>query len=61
MQVANTLSHCSARASPEIKLDVQIDYKAFTRLQIEKLRDTAHRDPILETVFQLTQQGWLHQ
>ena len=28
---------------------------------IEKMKDSTQRDPILATVYQLTQQGWLHQ
>ena len=28
---------------------------------IEKLKDSTQRDPILATVYQLTQQGWPHQ
>ena len=37
------------------------DYIAFTKPWIEKLKDSTQRDPILATVYQLTQQGWLHQ
>ena len=29
MQHMDTLSHCLARASPEIKLDVRVDYITF--------------------------------
>ena len=61
MQLANALSHCPARASSEIKLDMQVDYIAFTKPWIEKLKDSTQRDPILGTVYQLTQQGWPHQ
>ena len=61
MQLANALSHCPARASQEIKLDMRVDYIAFMKPWIEKLKDSMHRDPILATVYQLTQQGWLHQ
>ena len=60
MQLANALSRCPARASPEIKLDMRVDYIAFTKPWIEKLKDSTQRDPILETVYQLTQQGWPH-
>ena len=31
MQLANALSRCPARASQEIKLDMQVDYIAFTK------------------------------
>ena len=61
MQLANALSRCPARASQEIKLDMRVDYIAFTKPWIEKLKDSTQRDPILATVYQLTQQGWLHQ
>ena len=61
MQLADTLSHCPARASPKIKLDMRVDYTALTKPWIEKLKDSTQRDPILGTVYQLTQQGWPHQ
>ena len=61
MQLADALSRCLARASQEIKLDMQVDYIAFTKPWIEKLKDSTQRDPILATVYQLTQQGWPHQ
>ena len=40
---------------------MQVDYIAFTKPWIEKLKDSMQRDPILATVYQLTQQGWPHQ
>ena len=61
MQLVDALSHCPVRASPEIKLDMWIDYIAFTKPWIEKLKDSTQRDPILGAVYQLTQQGWPHQ
>ena len=61
MQLANVLSHCPVRTSPEIKLDMRVNYIAFTKPWIEKLKDSTQRDPILGAVYQLTQQGWLHQ
>ena len=61
MQLADALSHCLARASQEIKLDMRVDYIAFMKPWIEKLKDSMQRDPILATVYQLTQQGWPHQ
>ena len=61
IQLADTLSHCPARTSQEIKLDMRVDYIAFTKPWIEKLKDSTQRDPILATVYQLTQQGWPHQ
>ena len=60
MQLADALSRCPARASQEIKLDMRVDYIAFTKPWIEKLKDSTQRDPILATVYQLTQ-GWPHQ
>ena len=61
MQLADALSCCLARASQEIKLDMRVDYIAFTKPWIEKLKDNTQRDLILATVYQLTQQGWPHQ
>ena len=60
MQLANALSHCPVRASQEIKLDMRVDYIAFMKPWIEKLKDSLQRDPILAMVYQLTQ-GWPHQ
>ena len=48
-------------ASQEIKLDMRVDYIAITKPWIEKLKDSTQRDPMLGTVYQLTQQGWSHQ
>ena len=61
MQLADDLSCCPARASQEIRLDMRVDYIAFTKPWIEKLKDSMQRDPILAMVYQLTQQGWPHQ
>ena len=61
MQLTDTLSHCPARALLEIKLDIRVDYIAFTKSWIEKLKDSIQRDLILGAVYQLTQQGWQHQ
>ena len=61
MQLADALSRCPVRASQEIKLDMRVDYIAFTKPWIEKLKDSTQREPILATVYQLTQQGWPHQ
>ena len=57
----DALRCCPVRASQEIKLDMRVDYIAFTKPWIEKLKDSTQRDPILATVYQLTQQGWPHQ
>ena len=40
MQLADALSRCPARASQEIKLDMRVDYIAFTKPWIEKLKDS---------------------
>ena len=37
------------------------NYIAFSKTWIAKLKDTMREDPILGTVYQLTQQGWPHQ
>ena len=57
MQLADALSCCLLRALEEIKLDMQVDYIAFMKPWIQKLTDSTQRDPILRTVYQLTQQG----
>ena len=53
----------AARREPhrKSKLDMRVDYIAFMKPWIEKLKDSTQRDPILAMVYQLTQQGWLHQ
>ena len=61
MLLADALSRCPSRASREIKLDMRVDYIAFSKTWIAKLKDTTREDPILGTVYQLTQQGWRHQ
>ena len=43
MQLADALSRCLARASQEIKLDMRVDYIAFTKPWIEKLKDSTQR------------------
>ena len=40
MQLADALSRCPARAAQEIKLDMRVDYIAFTKPWIEKHRET---------------------
>ena len=57
MQLADALSRCPVRASQEIKLDMRVDYIAFTKPWIEKLKDSMQRDPILATVYQFTQRS----
>ena len=61
MLLADALSRCPSRASGEIKLDMRVDYIAFSKAWIAKLKDSTGEDPILGTVYQLTQQGWPHQ
>ena len=61
MLLADALSRCPSRASGEIKLDMRVDYIAFNKTWIAKLKDTTREDPILGTVYQLTQQRWPHQ
>ena len=40
---------------------MRVDYRAFSKAWIAKLKETMREDPILGTVYQLTQQGWPHQ
>ena len=61
MLLADAMSRCPSHSSEEIKLDMRVDYVAFSKAWIAKLRDATWEDPILSTVYQLTQQGWPHQ
>ena len=61
MLLTDALSRCPSLASGEIKLDMRVNYIAFSKTWIAKLKDTTREDPILGTVYQLTQQGWPHQ
>ena len=61
MQLVDALSRCLARASPEIKLNMRVDYVTFSRSWIEMIKEQLVEDPILATVYQLTQQGWPHE
>ena len=61
MLLTDALSRCPSRASGEIKLDMRVDYIAFSKAWIAKLKETMREDPILGTVYQITQQGWPHQ
>ena len=58
MLLADALSRCPARYSQEIKLDLRVDYIAFTSAWIETLRETTCEDPVLSTVYQLVQHRW---
>ena len=58
MLLAYALSRCPARYSQEIKLDLRVDYIAFTSAWIETLKETTCEDPVLSTVYQLVQHGW---
>ena len=55
MLMADALSRCPARYSQEIKLNLCVDYIAFTLAWIETLRETTYEDPVLSTVYQLVQ------
>ena len=58
MLLADALSRCPTRYSQEIKLDLRVNYIAFTSAWIEKLKETTCKDPVLSTVYQLVQHGW---
>ena len=58
MLLADTLSRCPARYSQQIKLDLCVDYIAFTSAWIETLRETTCEAPVLSMVYQLVQHGW---
>ena len=61
MLLADAMSRCPSHSSEEIKLDMRVDYIAFNKAWIAKLKEATWEDPILSTVYQLTQQGWPHQ
>ena len=61
MLLADALSRCPSHGSEEIKLDMCVDYVAFGKAWIAKLKEATREDPITGTVYQLTQQGWPHQ
>ena len=57
MLLADAMSRCPSYSSEEIKLDMRVDYIAFNKTWIAKLKEAIWEDPILSTVYQLTQQG----
>ena len=57
MLLADALSRYTSRLSKEIKLDMRVDYIAFNKAWITKLKEATWEDPITSTVYQLTQQG----
>ena len=61
MLLTDALSRCPARGSEEIKLDMCVNYVAFNKAWIAKLKEATREDAITGTVYQLTQQGWPHQ
>ena len=61
MLLADAMSRCPSLSSEEIKLDMRVDYIAFNKAWLAKLREATREDPILSTVYQLSQQGWPHQ
>ena len=61
MLLADALSRYPSQTSGEIKLDMRVNYIAFSKTWIAKLKETMREDPILDTVYQLIQQGWPHQ
>ena len=46
MLLADALSRCPARYSQEIKLDLRVDYIAFTSAWIKTLRETTCEEPV---------------
>ena len=61
MLLTNALSRCPSWGNEEIKLDMCVDYVAFNKAWIVKLKEATSDDPVTSTVYQLTQQGWPHQ
>ena len=54
MLLADALSRCPSCGSEEIKLDMHVDYVAFNKAWIAKLKEATREDPITGTVYQLT-------
>ena len=54
MLLADALSRCPSQASWEIILDMRVNYIAFSKTWIAKLKETTRKDPILSMVCQLT-------
>ena len=57
MLLVDALSRCPSRLAKEIKLDMRVDYFAFNKAWITKLKEATWEDPITSTIYQLTQQG----
>ena len=57
MLLVDALSRCPARYSQEIKLELCVDYIAFTSAWIETSRETTCEDPVLSMMYQLVQHG----
>ena len=58
MLLVDALSRCPARYSQEIRLDLHVDYIAFTSAWIEKLKEVTCEDQVLSTVYELVQHSW---
>ena len=61
MLLTDALSRCPSQGSGEIKLDMRVNYIAFSKTWIAKLKETMRENSIRSTKYQLTQQGWPHQ
>ena len=46
MLLVDALSRCPAHGSEEIKLDMRVDYVAFNKAWIAKLKEATREDPI---------------
>ena len=57
MLLDDALSRFPSHASGEIKLDMRVNYIAFSKIWIAKPHDTTREDPFVGTVYQLAQQG----
>ena len=53
MLLTDAMSRCPAAGSEEIKLDMRVNYIAFNKTWIAKLKKATWEDPILSTVYQL--------
>ena len=49
MLLTDALSRCPSKGSEQIKLDMRVDYVAFNKARIAKLKETTREDPITGT------------
>ena len=61
MLLADVLGRYPSRSSEETKLDMRVNYIAFSKAWIAMFKKATLKEPIYSTVYQLTQQDYPHQ